>query len=250
MGFLKGLKKTLKESAANLPDSVKDINVGESLSSLKKKSEDTFSKLKSDSSDLIAKAKDAMAAPKEANELILPSDALRIIYFLISSDMELSSEELEMFDAIGADMDPAFGNHKDMIISECSAYMEQASDQDDYYDLIRDQITAALQSSKASSEGTIHPRLLIWNLISIAFADGDYSDNERRMIRSVVRLMNIDLSVMLEMEAAVQTLLSIEREEEFLKSSDRKYAEVELQMNEIADRKTVIMQSVQALMTD
>jgi uncharacterized tellurite resistance protein B-like protein len=206
--------------------------------------------LKSDSSDLIAKAKDAMAAPKEANELILPSDALRIIYFLISSDMELSSEELEMFDAIGADMDPAFGNHKDMIISECSAYMEQASDQGDYYDLIRDQITAALQSSKASSEGTIHPRLLIWNLISIAFADGDYSDNERRMIRSVVRLMNIDLSVMLEMEAAVQTLLAIEREEEFLKSSDRKYAEVELQMNEIADRKTVIMQSVQALMTD
>ena len=49
---------------------------------MKKKSEDTFSKLKSDSSDLIAKAKDAMAAPKEANELILPSDALRIIYFL------------------------------------------------------------------------------------------------------------------------------------------------------------------------
>ena len=250
MGLLKGLKKTLKESAANLPDAVKDINVSDSLSSLKKKSEDTFSKLKSDSSDLIARAKDAMAAPREANELILPSDALRIIYLLISSDMEITPEEMDMFDAVGADIDPAFEDHKEQILSECTGLMEQATDQDDYYDLIRDQITAALQSSKSSSEGSIHPKLLIWNLISIAFADSDYSENERRMIRSVVRLMNIDMSVMLEMEAAVQTLLAIQKEEEFLKSSSRKYAEVELQMNEIADRKTVIMKSVQALITE
>ena len=250
MGFLKGLKKTLKESAANLPDAVKDINVGDSLSSLKKKSDDTLSKLKTDSSDLLARAKDAMKAPREANEMILPSDALRIIYFLISSDMEITPEEMEMFDAVGSDMDPAFADHKEFIVSECAGLMDQASDQDDYYDLIRDQITASLQSSKSSSEGSIHPRLLIWNLISIAFADGDYSDNEKRMIRSVVRLMNIDMSVMLEMEAAVQTLLAIRKEEEFLKSSNRKYTEVEVQINEIADRKNVIMQSVQALMTD
>jgi hypothetical protein len=62
--------------------------------------------------------------------------------------------------------------------------------------------------------------------------------------------MNIDMSVMLEMEASVQTLLAIRKEEEFLKASNRKYAEVEVHMNEIADRKNVIMQSVQALMTD
>ena len=250
MGFLKGLKKTLKDSAANLPGSVKDINVGDSINSLKRMGEDTFSKLKSDGSDLIAKAKDSLAGPQEANELILPADALRIIYFLISSDMEITSEEEEMFDAIGKDIDPAYESHKDSIISECGSFMDQAADTDDYYDLIRDQVTASLQSSKTSSEGTIKPRLLIWNLISIAFADGEYSDNERRLIKSAVRLMNIDISVMLEMEAAVQTLLAIQKEEEFLKMSERKYAEVELQMNEIAERKTVIMQGVQALLTD
>lgn len=250
MSLLKGLKKTLKDSAANLPGAVKDINVSDSLSSLKKKGEDTFGKLKSDGSDLISKARDSLAGPKEANEQILPSDALRIIYFLISSDMDITAEEEEMFDAIGKDMDPSFDSYKENIINECREFMDQAADAEDYYDLVRDQVTAAIQSSKASSAGTIQPRVLVWNLISIAFADGEYSDNERRLIRSAVRLMNIDLSVMLEMEAAVQTLLAVQKEEEFLKASERKYSEVEPQLNEIAERKTVIMQSVQALLTD
>ena len=136
MSLLKGLKKTLKDSAANLPGAVKDINVSDSLSSLKKKGEDTFGKLKSDGSDLISKARDSLAGPKEANEQILPSDALRIIYFLISSDMDITAAEEEMFDAIGKDMDPSFDSYKENIINECREFMDQAADAEVYYDLV------------------------------------------------------------------------------------------------------------------
>lgn len=267
MGLLNGLKKTLQESAEsvkksaenvkktaeNLPGSAKNlssINMADSLNNLKTKGENTLSKLKSDGENLVTKAKDSLAGPKEANEFLRPEDALKIVYLLISSDQEISPEEEEMFESIGRDIDPEFETHKDPIREECLDCMKQAVDVNDLYDLIRDKAAAALQNSRASSEGTIQPRILLWNLISIAFADSGYVESERRMIRSMARGMDIDISVMLEMENSMQTLLALQKEETFLRNSDRKYAEVEVQVNELADRRRVIMESLGALMTD
>lgn len=62
--------------------------------------------------------------------------------------------------------------------------------------------------------------------------------------------MEIDAIVIKEMEQAIQTLLALTEEEKVLKTSNRKYSEVEVYINEIADRKQTIMQNVRALMLD
>ena len=52
------------------------------------------------------------------------------------------------------------------------------------------------------------------------------------------------------MEHTFSTLLAIEKEEEWLKSSDRPYKVIEERVKELQNRKNAIMQGVNALIMD
>ena len=54
----------------------------------------------------------------------------------------------------------------------------------------------------------------------------------------------------MEMEHTIRSLIAIENEEEWLKSTDRPYKVIEERINELADRKNTIMQGVNALIAD
>ena len=74
--------------------------------------------------------------------------------------------------------------------------------------------------------------------------------NEKRFIRYFALKTGIDGSVRMEMEQTFSTLVAIEREEVWLKSSDRPYRVIEERVNELQDRKNAIMQGVNALIKD
>ena len=105
-------------------------------------------------------------------------------------------------------------------------------------------------NSQNSEEGNIRPTVLLWDLVSIAFAEKEYSANEKRLIRSVARTLGIDASILKEMESTIQTMTALNEEENVLKTANRRYSEVEPFINEIADRKQTIMQNMRALMLD
>ena len=84
----------------------------------------------------------------------------------------------------------------------------------------------------------------------MAFAEGEYSENEIRLIRNISRQMDIDSAVGKEMESTLRTLLAVEQEADWLKKSGRPYADVELHLNELADRKNAVMQGLTALLLD
>ena len=262
MGLFDNVKKKLSETAEgvinqaqNLGESMKDINLKDinlqdSLKDLSQKGADVFNDLQTGAIEMVKNVQGAFAKQEEPNELIIPEDALRMIYYVMAADGRLDGAEVSKFDEIGKDIDPKFEEHKDDLLTECAARIEKEKDPEYYIDNITDSISDAIKHSQSLSEGVIYPKLLLWNLLVISFADDEYSETEKKLLRSVLRWLNIDKSVLDEMESTIQTLYAIEKEEAWLKSTNRLFSEVEKNLNELADRRQAIMQGVQALLLD
>ena len=245
-----GLFDNVMNSAKKLADSAKEINLADTMKDLQKMSESALNDLKNTGTEAIKNAKEALAKKEEPNELITPQDALRIMYYLMAADGRLDEKELEKFNEIGKEVDPLFDDHKEELINECSVNIAKETDSDFYLDNLIECISTTVRHSQEIPEGDIMPKLLLWNMIALSISDEDYSIEERRILGSVVRLLDIDKSILLEMENTIQTLLALEKEEQWLRTSGRSYGEVEEHMNELADRKAAIMQGVRALMLE
>ncbi len=176
-------------------------------------------------------------------------NALKIIYYLMAADGNIFHSEEEKFDSIGKELDPSFHDIKDAIVQECKTQLNKVIDPEDYFDVIQDGIEEALLSSAMSLEKTISPKLLVWDLLTIAYSDESYDEAERKLIKYIVRKTEIDKAVFLELESSILTLMELEKEITWLKSTERPYLTIEAMLNEIADRKNVIFESVKDLIT-
>ena len=178
---------------------------------------------------------------------IAPQNALKIFYFLIASDKEISSAEEEKFDQIGKEFIPDFDKYKSDIIGECKNQLEKIIDPEDYYDALQDGVESALSEEQVSNNGFITPKLLLWDLMTIAYSDKEYSETERRLLKYIVRKLGIAKDIFLEMETILLTINDIEREITWIKTTDRPYLDIENQVKELEKRRNDILASVKAL---
>lgn len=200
------------------------------------------------------KAKMQAAAEKAAIEAtgvtaIAPQSAVKIFYYLMAIDRKVTPEEEERFNLIGREMDPDFEAHKEALIQECKEQMEKIIDAEDFYDVIQDGVETALSGEQISSHGFITPRLLLWDLLTIAYADREYGEEERRFLKYLVRRLNIAKDVFLEMESSMVTVREIEKEILWIKGTDRAYLVIEKQIKELEKRRDDILLAVKALIT-
>ena len=237
--FGKGLKSSLHDAVDTVKAKAKEVE----LPDIKEAGEKTSERIKS-----IFKKTDG---DKPSNEAIAPTQniisarsAIKVIYFLMAADGEIYHGEEEKFDLIGLELDPDFSNSKEQIIQECQTALDKVIDPEDYYDALQDGAEEALLSSQKAEEASISPKHLVWNLLSVAYSDEKYNDAERRFLKYVVRKLNIDKAVFLEMESSILTLMDIERELAWIKTTNRPYLTIESMVNKLADRKNVIFESV------
>ncbi len=217
MGLFDKVKKqlgsaaeTAKKAAENLPDSVKELDAEKTLKGFQKIGSESLLKAKTEGVRLYEKAESSFKK-KEITKLIRERDALEIMYYLIASDMSVAEEEIEMFDSIGHELDPEYGAYRNDLIARCNAEIGGISDPDEFYDVVFGQVNRAILTSQNSEDGSIRPTVLLWDLVSIAFAENDYSANESRLIRSVARTLGIDASILKEMESTIQTMMALNR---------------------------------------
>ena len=104
--------------------------------------------------------------------------------------------------------------------------MDKVIDPEDYYDALQDGAEEALLSSQ-KAEGLHFPETPCMDLLSVAYSDEKYKDAERRFLKYVVRKLNIDKAVFLEMESSILTLMDIERELAWIKTTNRPYLTIE-----------------------
>ena len=174
-------------------------------------------------------------------------NAIQVAYYLMAADGQIFHSEEEKFDAIGAELDPEFASHKEQILKECCEQLDKVIDPEDYFDALQDGIGDALISSRTTADTFITPKLLVWNLLTIAYSDESYDEVERRLLKYVVRKLNIDKAIFLELESSILTLMDLEKELQWIKTTDRPYLTIEAMVNEIEDRKNVIFESVKDL---
>lgn len=248
--FGKGLKGTLQDAVETVKQKAAEIEmpdmkqVGDSASESIK---NLFKKHDGGKPTAKAAAEDIPEPPKTVR--ISVRNAIKAIYFMMAADGEIYHGEEEKFDAICTELDQGFGTFKEAIIAECKAYLDKALEPEDYYDALQDGVADALIQNSPTEESFITPKILVWNLLTVAYSDEQYNEAERRLLKFVVRKLDIDKAVFLEMESSMLTLLDLEKELAWIKTTNRPYLTIEAMVNEIVDRKNVIMESIMDLVS-
>ena len=254
-------KKTdVKVSDIKIPDQVKGIfkkkdnsgNCADSTAEVKEESNDNMPSGTDEDAVNTSDTPDSQKAIREKEEdnsikAISTENAIKIFYYLMAVDGEVFHSEEEKFDEIGLQMDPNFAEHKEQIVSACKAQLDKVIDSEDYYDVVQDGVEEAILIPNQSADSFITPKLLVWDLLTIAYSDEKYDEKERRLLKYIVRKFSIDSTIFLEMESSLQTLMDIEKETNWIKTTNRPYLTIEAQVNELADRRNVIFESVKDL---
>ncbi|MCQ2513290.1 MAG: hypothetical protein MJ092_07920 [Lachnospiraceae bacterium] len=177
--------------------------------------------------------------------------AMKIFYYLMSVDGIVSSEEQTFFNEIGASIDPeGFSLYSDTIIDECIAQMKSVFPEDTPYELISEGVDDAIFNHLTSIDDGVTPLHMIWNLLVMAFRDGEYADLEKQLIRHIVRVLKVERSKYTELEQYIKTTTSLEKELEELEQSNRPYQEVKPAAEAMKERMSVIVHCVEELIQD
>lgn len=184
------------------------------------------------------------------NKVISKEGALKVFYFLMLVD-GVTTFEKDCLREIGTELlGNTFSTVVGKIIYECESDISSAEANNERYDLIQEGIDRALNETAPSVAEGLVPRLLVWNMLTLAYSDSDYSENENRLISHVVRILQIDKSVFAEMKQLINVAHSIQEEKETLENSPRPYSEVRLIIEEIEKRKQIIIKAAMALISD
>lgn len=250
------VKAMLSDTVEQTKSAMKDIDVKEIKSTIVEKTEGTIEVTKQQigkTVDNIKNVKVEKAEPEESGTkrfkvtCLSSHDALKIIYYVMASDQKIDKEEEEKFNEIGNALDPDFAENRENIIDECKKQLSKVIDDADYYDVIQDGVEDALIASMNVIGTPITPKLLLWDLLTIAYSDNRYDEVERKLLKYIVRKCDVDKAVFTEMESSLLTLMDIEKEISWIKTTDRPYLQIEAIVNELADRKNVIFESVKDL---
>lgn len=183
-------------------------------------------------------------------KVIAKEGALKAFYYLMSVD-GVTTFEQERFQEIGIELlGKNFSEEKETIIAECEKTIDAVEADDERSDVIQEGIDQALSEVAKVIEDGVIPRLLVWNMLTLAHSDSDYSENENRLINHVARILQIDKSVLAEMKQLISAAHSVQEEKETLEKSARPYAEVRPLIDELEKRLQTIIEAAKYLIAD
>ena len=175
--------------------------------------------------------------------------AVRAYYYIMSIDGEITPDEQKDFDRLCIDVgETTYEECFDEWLSGCKDIVENALGKEECFDIIQEAVDAALDESDGTKN--ISTRMVIWDMLVLSFADGEYSKNEERLLRHLVRVTGLDESVFAEMILHIKAARDIEDELEALNASDKPYKTIRPIVEEIEKRQQVILTSVMNLIED
>ena len=183
--------------------------------------------------------------------LIKKKSAVMTFYYLIAVDKNVTEEEIDTFESVAKEIDPDFYSlYRNTINEEYRSQIEKLIDEEDFFDVILEGVDKALLQELSEGEQGVTPRHLLWNLLVVAFCDGEYSNEERRLIKHVSRMTEIEKDVFLEMEQLMKANVALSKELETIENSERPYNEIRPMVEELNKRREVIVTSAKTLIED
>ena len=218
------IRKTISDAAEKLPEPAKNIINSEAVKDMAEKGQNMMDALKAKGDELAAvrnadrkeradEAKIALDAAltdeRRSEALFSVRDALRIMYSLMLIDGIVSPEEGKKFDEMGRAYDPDFDIFKKQLIDESVTAAQSESALGVEFDYVENLIR---EENFYRTEG-IQAKELINNLLVIAHSEGEYSADEKRLIRFIAGKTGVDDEVLTEMEQKVSGQKVIETAE-------------------------------------
>ena len=100
--------------------------------------------------------------------------AIKSFYYLMAVDGAVTADEIEYFDSIGAELDPeVFATYRDDLIAECELQLKNIIDEEDYYEVVLEGVDKALAAQIDDPANGITVRLLVWDMLVIAFSNAE-----------------------------------------------------------------------------
>lgn len=203
-----------------------------------------------DTADNVTGAIGSVIGPRE-EAIVLPvesglttRDALRLFYYEMSADGMVVDDELAKFKDIGTGLsDNVSESDLTAIIDECQGKVDTSQSAVSSLIPAITCIDKLLYDPSALSENEeiIPPRLVVWNMLALAYSDGDCSNEERDVVNHVAQVVKVEESLVLEMESFVITLTDLQREEDWIKTTEWSYLTIEAAIQDIEARKSAVL---------
>ena len=177
--------------------------------------------------------------------------SVKAFYYLMAVDGAVTADEIACFDEIGNTLDPVeFPKYRDKVILECDQQMTTMIDDEDQYEVVLEGVDKVLSAQTEDVETGVAVRFLVWNMLVIAFSNKNYSSLERKFIKHIVRVLNMDRSVFWEMEQIIKTHADITTELEWINQSSRPYSEIRPIVDELERRQKAVLDCAKQLIED
>lgn len=252
-GAVDAAASAVKDSG--VPDVISDIKVPGEVTGLIDAAKDGIAKIKVPNPVTgivdVVRGNGSGSQQTEAQIGISVEDTLRVFYFLMSADGSLHEDEVEKFNAIFDEIGSSCSLSKEELVASCEEQLEVNASSISPLIPAMTCVDQTLLSAYEIEEGEvpISPKLLVWDLFAVAFSDGSCDPAERELINHVARFLDVDETTLMEMESSTLAIYDIERELDWVKTTDRPYLAVESVVNELESRKAAAFEGVQALIS-
>lgn len=188
-------------------------------------------------------------AQLDRSEGLPAQDALRVFYYLMSADGNLACDELAKFDEMCDELGKGIELDKDALAAACQSSLKAHASSVSPLVSVMACVDEVLYSSHVLSEGEalISPKLLLWDMLAIAYSDANYDDAESELIAHVAKSYDVGTALLMEMQTSILAMTDLEREESLVKTLNRPYLVIEAQVKEIEKRKAAVFEGVQNL---
>lgn len=188
------------------------------------------------------------------NIKIRENDAVRLAYYLMAVDGHISECEKEYFEEVAK----GFGVTDTYVLEETREDVEEilelTSNLKIIYNLIERSVSKLIESMKNKENNSsydniteynlsiydiednisteeflsvnyITPNILLWNLMTMAIKDLDYSENERMLIKYIAGKLNVDETFLVEMDNSIRALYAVQNDLNWIKDNVKDQSE-------------------------
>lgn len=170
---------------------------------------------------------------------------LKIYYLFMLADGRCSAEENDKFDSICRAM-KVDDKNKQEVIDYCNKVMMVFSD--DNSTIITVEISKLLSSGNPFSKS--EEAEILWNLINLAYSDGEYSEPEKIVVAFLVNCWAIDATTFSDFIDTAETMLALEKEKQWLKKAGRDFDKTVAKIHGIDDTISRLAQNVNLLISE
>ncbi len=239
----------LKTGAQKAQEAMKEFDLKTAADDVVTKGKDAAEYLKQKTDETVQAVTEAVRKKEEVHGFITAEGAIALMCLVMAADRDVSAQELSQIQEIGKELDEHFSEYQKETVEKCTALVEKL-DAENYREELYDAVRDVIRESHDVSGAAVPVKLLLWDLLVVAQSDNCYQEEEAKLIRYIARHLEIDKSIIPEMEHSLRAVLAVENEMDWLKNSDRPFGTVEPLLTALTDRKTTIMQAVHDLIGD